>query len=179
MSTLRLKLAAIALISALGASAAHAQSYPSLFAKQGKPATVRVEPVHAAPIRTAPSRVVVDQQGRDNGAAVGQTGLRNNAGIYQRGESNFGQTSQTGASNTGSIYQVGRNNSGTITQTGDNNAACIIQLGRNNSANVTQTGGQSVGVVQSPRGTWEIPAAYCGVQGRDPESLRRAALAMR
>lgn len=178
MSSLRLKLAAVALIGALGASAAHAQnSYPSLFGKQNKPA--RAEAVRVEPVRTAPGRVVIQQEGRGNGAAVGQNGPRNDAAISQSGVGNIGQVSQTGANNSGAVYQIGRNNSGTITQTGDNNAACILQLGRNNTASVTQTGGQGVGVVQSPRGTWEIPAAYCGLHGRDPESQRLAALAMR
>ncbi len=188
MSSLRFKLAAVALISALGASAAHAQnSYPSLFAKQNKPARtepvraqpVHVEPVRIEPVRAAPGRVVIQQEGRGNGAAVGQNGPRNNAAITQRGAGNTGQISQDGANNSAGVYQIGRNNSGTITQTGANNVACLLQVGRNNTATVTQTGGQSVGVVQSPRGTWEIPAAYCGLHGRDPENIRRAALVMR
>ena len=184
MSNLRLKLAALVLISAFGASAAHAQNtYPSLFAKQSKPAPVRtepvrVEPVRAIPVPTAPSRVDINQQGRGNGASVGQTGPRNDTSIYQRGSNNIGQTSQTGANNSAAIYQIGRSNNGVITQTGSNNTACILQIGRNNSATVIQTGNQSVGIAQTPHGTYEFPAILCQLHGKDPQRLRRAVMGM-
>ena len=179
MSTLRLKLAALVLIGAFGASAAHAQNtYPSLFAKQSKPVAVRTEPARAEPARALPSRVDIDQQGRGNGASVGQNGRRNDTSIYQRGSNNTGQTSQNGANNTAGIYQIGRNNNGAITQTGANNTACILQIGRNNDATVIQTGNQSVGIAQTPHGTYEFPAILCQLHGKDPQKLRRAVMAM-
>ncbi len=184
MSAFRIKLAAVALISALGASGAHAQNtYPSLFAKQSKPAPVRTEPVRVEPVRVepippAPSRVDINQQGRGNGASIGQTGPRNSAGIYQRGDNNTGQTSQTGANDSADIYQIGRRNTGVITQTGSNNTACILQVGRNNTASVIQTGNQSVGIAQTPRGTFEFPAILCQLHGKDPQKLRRTVMAM-
>jgi hypothetical protein len=131
---------------AFGASAAHAQSYPSLFSKQA---------------RAEQSRVIIDQKGRENGAAVGQKGKLNAAEIFQRGGFNTGMISQTGAGNTGTIKQIGVNNDASITQTGNNNSACVVQVGRNLSTDVIQTGGQSVGVIQTNRNVREFPAELC------------------
>lgn len=144
MSSLRFKLTGLALVAALGASAAQAQTFPSLFGKQ----------------RNAPA-VKVEQQGQNNGAAVGQNGPRNSAGIGQKGDNNVGQISQNGANNAAGVYQIGRNNEGGITQTGNNNEACLIQAGRNQSATITQSGNQSVGVLQTTKGAREISARNC------------------
>jgi hypothetical protein len=162
MSTLRLKLAAVALVSALGASAAHAQSYyPSLFGKQ-----------RAVAVKTVPS-VTVEQQGRDNGAAVGQSGPRNTAGIGQQGASNNAQINQTGANNNAGVYQIGRNNDGAITQTGNGNDACLVQLGKNQSGEINQTGnGNSVGVIQTKKGVYEIPATMCEETAKKAKAVR-------
>ena len=156
MSSLRLKLAAAALIGALGASAAHAQTRPSLFAGQGR------------------STVEISQQGRGNGAAIGQNGPANRAGVTQRGSGNTGQISQDGASNSGAVYQLGNNNSGSITQTGDNNAACLVQLGNNNAGVLTQSGnGNRLGVAQNSVRSWEFAPELCAQHGGDAWSLRR------
>lgn len=172
MSTLRLKLAAIALISALGASAAHAQSYPSLFAKQGRQA--QAQPASTQVVRSAPSRVVVNQQGRGNGAAIAQNGPANNAAINQQGANNTGQVSQDGANNSAAIYQLGQNNTGAIVQNGSNNDACLVQLGRNNSAGITQNGsGNSIGIAQNAARAWEFPPELCRQYANDPWNLKR------
>ncbi len=165
MSAFRLKLAGLALISALGASAAHAQnSYPSLFSGQGKA-------TWAAPSRPS---VEIKQDGRNNGAAASQNGIDNALRILQNGAFNTGQVKQDGVNNDATIRQIGRNNDATITQTGANNSACVVQIGRGNSAGVVQTGGQSVGVVQTRRGSHEFPAVLCEIDPQNPGKLRRA-----
>lgn len=145
MSTLRLKLAGLALLAAFGASTAQAQR-PSLFAGQSK---------------ASAARVVIDQKGRENGASVGQTGKLNAAEIFQRGGFNTGMITQTGTGNTSTIKQIGVNNDASIAQTGNNNAACVVQVGRGLSTDVIQTGGQSVGVIQTNRNVREFPAELC------------------
>lgn len=156
MSSLRLKLLTAALIGVLGASAAHAQTKPSLFAGQRA------------------GSVAITQQGGGNSAAVGQNGSANRAAITQRGVANTGQVSQTGANNTGSLYQLGSNNSGSITQTGDDNNACFVQLGNNNSGALTQTGnGNRLGVAQNAVRAWEFDPVLCSLHGADAWSLRR------
>lgn len=176
MSTVRLKLAGLALIAALGASAAHAQrGYPA-------PGENKVAAAVAAAKAglTGHSRVDIQQQGRDNGAAVGQTGPANGAGIYQNGVANTGQVSQAGANNTGAIVQLGKGNTGAITQTGDNNNACLVQIGNNHAAGITQSGNQSVGIAQNKARTWEFSAELCETyKGQDPYFLRRAIRAPR
>ncbi|MEZ6030066.1 MAG: hypothetical protein R3C46_09990 [Hyphomonadaceae bacterium] len=178
MSAFHLKLAALAAASVLGVTAAHAQnSYPSLFAGQTRQAAatpVRSEPVVSPPARVATNRVDLSQQGRNNGVAVGQTGIRNSAAVTQRGASNAGQISQTGVNNDATIFQLGRNNTGSITQTGDNNTACLVQLGRNNSAGITQTGdNNSIGIAQTPTRAWEFSPELCSLYGADTWSLKR------
>jgi hypothetical protein len=49
-----------------------------------------------------------------------------------------------------------------------------VQIGRNNSADIAQTGGQSVGVVQTRKGSFEFPAALCELDPKNPAKLRRA-----
>jgi hypothetical protein len=170
MSALRLKLATIALVSTLGASAAHAQSYPSLFAKQGRQA----EPARVQVVQPAPGRVAVTQQGRGNGAAISQNGPRNGAVVDQRGDNNEGQIIQDGANNSAAIYQLGRNNSGTIMQSGSNNDACLVQLNGNNAAGITQTGdNNSIGIAQNAARTWEFSPELCSQYGDNPWALKR------
>lgn len=172
MSTVRLKLVGLALIAALGASAAHAQrGFAGPGVGENNKVAAAVKAAKAG--QTGHSRVDIQQQGRDNGAAVGQTGAGNGARINQNGIANTGQVSQTGTNNAGTIYQIGRGNEGAITQTGDNNNACLVQLGNNNSAGITQTGDQSIGIAQNKARTWEFPAELCQTT-TDPYFLRRA-----
>lgn len=148
MSARRLKLASLALITALGASVAEAQSRPSLFSG------------HA---RAEAPRVAIDQKGQGNGASVGQNGKLNAAEIFQRGGFNTGMVNQHGSGNTGTIKQIGGNNDASITQTGNNNTACVVQIGRGLSTDVVQTGGQSVGVIQTNRNVRQFPAELCAL----------------
>jgi hypothetical protein len=161
MSTFRFKLAGLALITALGASAAHAQSYPSLFSGHSRQAAMK-------------PAVEIKQEGRNNGAAAAQNGIDNAIRILQNGSFNTGQVRQDGVNNDATIRQIGKNNNGTITQTGSNNSACLVQIGRNNSGEIVQSGGQSVGVVQTRKGTFEFPAALCELDPKNPGKLRRA-----
>lgn len=170
MTSLRTKLAGIALVSALGATTAHAQ--PSLFAKQGRQA--QAEPARVQTVQPAPGRVAVTQQGRGNGAAVSQNGPRNNAAINQNGVNNEGQIVQDGANNSAAIYQLGRNNSGAIVQNGSNNDACLVQLNGNNAAGITQTGdNSSIGIAQNAARTWEFSPELCRQYGDNPWALKR------
>lgn len=146
MNAIRSTFVSLLAAAAFGAGAAHAQTYPSLFSKQS---------------RMEQSRVVVDQKGRENGAAVGQNGKLNAAEIFQRGGFNTGMISQNGAGNSSTIKQIGVNNDASITQTGSNNTACVVQVGRNLSTDVIQTGGQRVGVIQTNRNVREFPAELC------------------
>lgn len=156
MSILRIKIAALALFSVVGASTAHAQnSYPSLFSGHAKGAasSTLVQPA---------SKVDIKQKGRDNGAAVGQNGRYNAARILQDGILNTGQVSQDGTGNSASIRQLGKNNDASITQQGNNNVACVVQVGKNLSTDVIQQGdGQMRGVVQTKKGTYDIPGELC------------------
>ena len=164
MSSMKIRVAALALIAALGASTAHAQkSYPSLFAGQSKPAVAK-----AAPAKPAPALVAARPSG------VGQNGPANGATIGQIGANNTGQVSQTGANNNAAIHQLGQNNTGAITQTGDNNNACIVQLGRNNAGAITQSGnGNRLGVAQNAARTWEFAPELCDQYGHDPRALKQ------
>jgi hypothetical protein len=95
-------------------------------------------------------KATTDQIGRANFAAIAQSGQNLNAAV-----------TQNGTANSATIRQFGRGNSATIAQSGDNNAACVIQIGRNLDTGLAQTGGQSTGVLQSRRGTREIPIELC------------------
>lgn len=153
MSTLRLKVAALALVSALGVTTAHAQ--PSLFGGR--------------------NRVDIQQTGAGNGAGVGQTGVHNNGRIVQSGASNTGQISQTGVNNSATMYQLGRSNEGSIVQNGANNTACLVQLGRGSSASITQSGdGARLGVAQNGVHTWEFAPELCDQLGGDTKMLKRS-----
>ncbi len=171
MSTIRLKLVGLALVTALGASAAHAQRAYSAPAENKVAAAVKA----AKAGQTGHGRVDIRQHGRDNAAAAGQAGPANSIGVYQDGVANIGQVSQMGANNTGNIIQLGKGNTGAITQTGDNNNACLVQIGNNHAAGITQTGGQSVGIAQNKARTWEFSAELCEIyRDQDPYFLHRA-----
>jgi hypothetical protein len=162
MSAFRRRLAGLALIGALGASAAQAQSScPALFSGYTKSAWA------------APSSEIT-QYGRGNGAVAGQSGVDSAIRILQNGAFNTGQTKQDGVNNDATIRQIGRCNDATITQTGVNNSACIVQVGRGNSAGVVQTGGRSVGVIQTRAGSHTFPAVLCEIDPQNPGRLRRA-----
>ncbi len=68
---------------------------------------------------------------------------------------------QNGTGNSATVRQLGRGNTTTIAQSGDNNAACIIQIGRNLDTNLVQTGDQSTALLQTRKGTREIPVEVC------------------
>ena len=171
MSSLKFKVAALALLTALGMSAASAQTRPSLFASQSKPVATKAAPAMPAPVRA--SGVAISQQGYGNGAGVGQNGPANGATIGQIGANNTGQVSQNGANNNAAIHQLGQNNTGAITQTGNNNNACLAQLGRNNGGAITQSGdGNRIGVAQNAARTWEFSPELCERYGNDPRMLK-------
>jgi hypothetical protein len=178
MNTCLKPLAAVALICSLSTSEAFAQSgHPFLFARQAKTQAVRAEPAPGEQRRIVPDRSNGGQRGDGQGADGITRGQSGGAIIFQRGSANAGSISQDGTNNAAAIYQLGRNNSGAITQTGANNSACILQIGRNNTASVIQTINQSVGIAQTPRGTFEFPAVLCQLHGGDPQQLRRAVMA--
>jgi hypothetical protein len=148
MKRITLSLATLALVTAMGVGSANAQ---------GRYDRYGYHPPTAA-------KVDVQQQGRNNGAAVSQNGAANAAGIKQDGVSNIGSVSQTGMGNDATIKQLGRGNNASIAQTGNNNAACVVQIGKNLSTDVVQEGNyQNRGVVQTKKGTYEIPAHLCSV----------------
>ena len=177
MPSMKIRVAALALIAAFGASTAHAQkTYPSLFSGQSKPAVAKAAAAKPAPaiVASKPSGVAISQQGSGNGAGVGQNGPANGATIGQIGANNTGQVSQNGANNNAAIHQLGQNNTGAITQTGDNNNACIVQLGRNNAGAITQSGnGNRLGVAQNAARTWEFAPELCDQYGHDPRALKQ------
>lgn len=96
------------------------------------------------------NKATTDQQGSANLAAIAQSGRNLTAAI-----------TQSGTANSATVRQFGRNNSTTIAQTGDDNTACVIQIGRNLDTGLTQTGGQATGLLQTHRGTREIPVELC------------------
>lgn len=162
MSAFCRRLAGLALIGVLGASAAQAQSRnPALFSGYAKSAWA------------APS-VGITQNGRGNGAAVGQNGIDNAILILQNGAFSTGQAKQDGVSSDAAIRHIGRSNDATITQTGVNSSACTVRVERGNSVGVVQTGGQSVGVLQTRAGSHTFPAALCEIDAHNFGSLRRA-----
>lgn len=147
----RVQFAALALIMAIGSASATAQ--PQLARFGFKP-------------RKAPAVEIV-QSGRDNGAAIAQKGRDSAARIIQEGLANTGIINQTGNNNDATIRQLGRGNDVSVTQTGDNNNACVVQIGKNLSTDVTQTGNQNQGVIQTKKGSYNIPGQLCSL---DPSS---------
>lgn len=178
MSKYLKQLAAVALVCTLSTSEAFAQAgRPFLFARQAKTQALRAEPAPGEQHRIMSDRSKGAQ--RDDGQGSDGVTRRQPGGaiIFQRGAANSGSISQDGTNNSAAIYQLGRNNSGAISQTGANNSACILQIGRNNTASVIQVNNQSVGIAQTPRGTFEFPAVLCQLHGGDPQQLRRAVMA--
>jgi len=158
MKRITLSLATLALVTAMGVGNANAQ---------GRYDRYGYHPPTAA-------KVDVQQQGRNNGAAVSQYGAANSAGIRQDGVGNTGTISQTGTDNDATIKQFGRSNEASITQTGNGNAACVVQIGKNLSSGVVQEGdNQNRGVVQTKKGTYEIPAKLCGADPGRPGYWQR------
>ena len=106
-----------------------------------------------------------DQGDSHNGATTDQNGGGNTAGIRQFGQGLTATITQDGNGNSATIRQWGGGSTATISQTGSNNAACVIQIGRNVSTDIAQTGGQSAGIIQTPRGSREVPVEFCNGAG--------------
>lgn len=163
MKRVPVSLAVLALVAAMGASSANAQS--------------RHDPNG---LRAVTAKVEILQKGRHNAAAIAQKGLANAAGINQNGVSNTGQINQTGAGNDASIKQIGRGNDASITQTGANNSACVVQIGKNLSTDVVQNGNnQNHGVVQTKQGTYSVPAGMCSLDPAGKGFLRQLSFGRR
>lgn len=97
----------------------------------------------------------------DNEASTNQLGGGNVAGIRQFGRGLNATITQDGNGNAATIKQWGRGSTAAISQTGSNNAACVIQIGRNVNTDIVQTGGQSTGIIQTRRGSREVPLEFC------------------
>lgn len=95
------------------------------------------------------------------GVAEARGGFGNRAIVNQSGEGHQAVIAQSGTDNVAALRQIGQNNSATIQQSGNGNTGCLVQLGRNHSATLVQSGGDSVGYLQGPRGTREIPVQGC------------------
>lgn len=116
-----------------------------------------------AQLRNVQNQAKIEQH-RPNPADVvlgwaGQGRMNQRAG--QAISNNKATTDQQGSANLAAIAQSGQNLTATIAQSGDNNTACVIQIGRNLDTGLTQTGGQSTGLLQTRRGTREIPVELC------------------
>ncbi|NOT41243.1 MAG: hypothetical protein HOP13_12190 [Alphaproteobacteria bacterium] len=106
-------------------------------------------------------RMRADQAASNNTATTDQQGQANLATVTQFGQNLTATLAQNGTGNTATVRQFGRGNTTAIAQTGDNNAACVIQIGRNLDTGLTQTGNESTGLLQTKRGTREIPVELC------------------
>ena len=71
-----------------------------------------------------------------------RTELRSGGTVRQWGRDNLAALSQSGSGNWGGIYQRGSGHSATLTQSGDGNAHAIVQAGRDTAADVDQAGGE-------------------------------------
>lgn len=107
------------------------------------------------------NRLSAGQAVSNNKATTDQQGSANLAAIAQSGQNLTAAITQSGTANSATVRQFGRGGNTTIAQSGDDNAACVIQIGRNLDTGLTQTGGQSTGVLQTRRGTREIPVELC------------------
>lgn len=107
------------------------------------------------------NRLSARQAASNNKAMTDQQGRANLAAIAQFGQNLSGSVAQNGTGNSATVRQLGRGNTTTIAQSGDNNAACIIQIGRNLDTNLVQTGDQSTALLQTRKGTREIPVEVC------------------
>lgn len=76
-----------------------------------------------------------------------QSKSKNRATVNQKGRDNAAALSQTGAGNTGLVYQRGKGHGATLIQGGRDNAFGIFQFGRATNADVVQTGRGGVGLV--------------------------------
>jgi hypothetical protein len=77
--------------------------------------------------------------------------LRSGVSVLQSGRNNQAALGQSGTGQQALIVQRGSNHSATLTQTGDPNAYAIVQLGRGGRAEVAQTGGETGVTVQYGR----------------------------
>jgi hypothetical protein len=77
--------------------------------------------------------------------------LRSGASVLQSGRNNQAAIGQSGTGNQGLIVQRGKDHSAILSQTGGDNSQTIIQLGRGASTEVAQTGGESGVTVQYGR----------------------------
>lgn len=68
--------------------------------------------------------------------------LRNGGSIRQWGRDNLAALSQSGSGNLGAILQRGDGHSARLDQSGEANAHAILQVGRGAEATVTQRGGE-------------------------------------
>lgn len=75
------------------------------------------------------NRARVEQQGRDNSAAISQRGENNNARIFQRGRGNSGSISQNGNNNSFALFQFGKKGNTAVTQNGDGNVGLRFEDG--------------------------------------------------
>lgn len=103
----------------------------------------------------------------------------NAASVEQRGDGHAAAIVQNGEGNVAGLHQYGRNNTGQINQDGSSNIACLVQLGRGLDGSIVQSGDNlSNGVLQTRRGSHEIPAELCaaasGNRGFWQGSVRRA-----
>lgn len=69
-------------------------------------------------------------------------GLRNGGTVRQWGRDNLAALSQSGTGNWGGVVQRGRGHSATLEQSGTGNAHAILQAGRGAEAAVSQRGGE-------------------------------------
>jgi Curlin associated repeat len=83
------------------------------------------------------------------------------ASVIQQGGPNTASIDQIGSGNSAIIRQIGRGNAAAVQQNGDNNTACVIQIGRSLDTAVVQNGNESTGILQTPRGSREIPVSAC------------------
>jgi len=72
---------------------------------------------------------------------------KNTAGVDQRGRNNAAAVSQSGRGNYGAVVQRGSNNSATLAQNGKNNALAVFQIGRGHTLDASQNGNGNAGIV--------------------------------
>lgn len=107
------------------------------------------------------NRLSSGQAASNNRATTDQQGSANLVAVAQFGQNLTAAVAQNGTGNSATVRQLGRGNTTTIAQSGDNNAACVIQIGRNLDTNLVQSGDQSTGLLQTRKGTREIPVELC------------------
>ncbi|MEZ5827715.1 MAG: curlin [Hyphomicrobiales bacterium] len=75
------------------------------------------------------NKAKVDQKGRDNAAAVSQSGAGNYGLVYQRGRSHSATLSQAGRNNTYGIFQFGKATNVDVVQVGRGDVGLVFQGG--------------------------------------------------